>query len=429
MKSTFIGKEKNDVSFKLEFTAEDFDAAVIKAYQANKGRYSVDGFRRGKAPRKLIEAHYGEDVFFEPAINDLFADAYPAALEELKLDPVDRPRADFGEEQIEKGKGFDVTVTVTVAPEVELKDYKGVEIKKLDGSVSDEAVEQELKSVQNRNARLVLVERPAQEGDTVLLDYTGYMDGEPFEGGAAERQPLALGSGSFIPGFEEQLVGAVSGEERDVKLSFPEDYYAEELAGREAVFKCKVHEIKEKQVDEINDDFAKEVSEFDTLDEYKADIRAKLEKTAAEKVEREMRNAVIEKVYEANEIDIPEVMVEDQISEMLNEFGQQLQYQGLDLEKYLEYTQKDMKEFRETMREDAYKRVKTRLLVKAVADAENLEVNDEEMEAEYAKVAEAYGMEPEKVKTMMGAEGAAYIAEDVRNRKAVDFLYEAAVIK
>ncbi|MDF3001676.1 MAG: trigger factor [Bacillota bacterium] len=427
MISTFISKEKNQVKFTMEFTADEFDKAVTDAYQATKGKYVIDGFRKGKAPRKLIEARYGEDVFFEDAINNMFSKGYPEAMDALDLDPVDRPSAEF--DKIEKGQGFKVTITVTVKPEFEVKDYKGVKVAKVEHNITEEDVEKELETLQKRNSRLVIVDRPAQDGDTVLIDYAGFVGEEQFEGGTAERQPLSLGSNTFIPGFEEQLVGAVVGEERDVKVTFPEEYHSADLAGKDAVFKCKVHEIKEMEKPELNDEFAKDVSEFDTLEDLKNDSREKLEKAAASKAEYEAKNAVLEKVYEANEIDIPEIMVEEQIDEMMREFDQQLRYQGLDLEKYFEYLQKDAKEFRSELRADAFKKVKTRLVVEAVAEAEKLEASDEEVETELKAMAEQYKMEVEKLKEMLQADNYALLSKDIKMRKAVDFMFENAIVE
>jgi len=427
MISTFISREKSQVKFTMEFTAEEFEKAVNDVYKSTRGKYAVDGFRKGKAPRKLIEARYGEDVFFEDAINNMFSKGYPEALDTLDLEPVDRPFADF--DKIEKNSDFKVTITVTVKPEFEVKDYKGVKVAKIEQNITDEDVEKELEALQKRNSRLVLVDRPAQDGDTVLIDYAGFVGEEQFEGGTAERQPLSLGSGTFIPGFEEQLVGAVAGEERDVKVTFPEEYHSADLAGKEAVFKCKVHEIKEMEKPELNDEFAKDVSEFDTLDELKKDSREKLEKSAESKVEYETKNAVLEKVFEANEIDIPDVMVEEQIDDMMREFDQQLRYQGMDLQKYFEYLQKDPKEFREELRADAFKKVKTRLLVEAVADAEKFEATDEDVEAELKAMADQYKMEVDKLKEMMKADNFAMLAKDIKMRKAVDFMFENAIVE
>lgn len=427
MKSTFIGREKNEVSFKMEFTAEDFEGAIVKAYQAAKGKYAIDGFRKGKAPRKLIEARYGEDIFYEDAINHLFSVSYPSAVEELDLSPVDRPAVDF--DQIEAGKGFDVSVTVTVAPEVAVKDYKGVKVKKADDTVSGSDVENELKSLQKKHGRMVVTEGPAAEGDTVLIDYAGFSGDEQFEGGTAERQPLTLGSNTFIPGFEEQLAGAAAGEERDVKVTFPEEYHAPDLAGKEVVFKCKVHEIKRLELPEINDDFAVEASEFETLEELKKDLLEKLQKKAADRADYETKNSILEKVYEASEVDIPDVMVEDQIDEMMEEFNQQLQYQGLDLNKYFEYLNKDAKEFRNELKADAYKKVKTRLLVEAVAKAENLAADEEDVEKELSAMAGQYNMDAEKLRSLMGPEARQVLERDIKYRKAIDFMFENAVFE
>ena len=427
MKSTFISKEKNEVKFMMEFAADEFEKAVSEAYQTSKGNYAIDGFRKGKAPRKLIETHYGVEVFFEDAVNNMFSKGYPEALDELKINPVDKPSADF--DKIVKGQDFKVTITVTVKPEFEVKDYKGVKVSKIDHNISDEDVNKELESLQKRNSRLVLVERPAKDGDTVLIDYAGCVGDEQFEGGTAERQPLTLGSNSFIPGFEEQLIGVSVGDEKDVKVTFPTEYHSEELAGKEAIFKCKVHEIKEMEKPEINDEFAKDVSEFDTLEELKKDSREKLEKAAASKAELETKNAILAKVYEANEIEIPEVMVEEQIDDMMQEFEQQLKYQGLDLKKYFEYLQKDAKDFRAELKEDAFKKVKTRLLVEAVADIEKFEVTKEEIDAELKAMADQYKMEIEKLMESMHAENYSHIEMDIKMRKAVDFMFENAIVE
>lgn len=426
MKSTFLSKEKNEVKLTLEFTAEEFEGAQIKAYQESKDKFAIDGFRKGKAPRKMIENNYGADVFFEDAINQLFGTGYPEGVETLNLAPVDRPSADFGE--IKKGEGFSVTVTVTVKPEFEVKDYKGVKVEKIEHTVKDEDVEKEIAALQNRNARLVLLERPAELGDTVLIDYAGFVGDEQFDGGTAERQPLELGSGSFIPGFEEQLVGVSAGDQRDVKVTFPEEYHSENLSGKEATFKCTVHEIKGKELPELNDEFAKDVSEFDTLEELKKETKEKLEKAAATRGEYETKNKVLECVYEANDIDIPDVMVQDQITEMMQEFDQQLRAQGMDLEKYFEYLQKDVNEFRNELKEDAFKKTKTRLLVEAVANTEKFEVTPEDIDKELQAMADQYKMEISKLKELMGADNFTILEKDIKMRKAVDFMFENAVI-
>lgn len=427
MKATLISKENNEAKFTMEFTAEEFENAVISVYKVQKDKFSIDGFRKGKAPRSIIEKHYGEGIFFEDAINNLFSLNYPLALDELDLDVIDHPRSEFS--QIKKGEGFTVTITVACYPEFEVKDYKGVEIETITNEVTDEDVENELKSRARKNSRMVTVDRPAKDGDTVLIDYEGWSEGVQFPGGTAERQPLKLGSGTFIPGFEDQLIGVSAGESKDVTVTFPEEYHSEDLAGKEAVFKCKVHEIKEEEIPEINDDFVKDISEFDTVDELKADIREGLEKAAVERAETQMKNSVLEKVYEANDIDIPDVMVESEIDNMIAEFDQQLRAQGMDIQTYFQYIGKDAAEFRNEIREDAYKKTKTRMIVTAVAEQEKFEASDEDVDAEIANMAQAYGLEADKIKEMLGAQNIAMIAGDIKVRKAVDFMYDNAVKK
>lgn len=426
MKATMVGKEKNDITFKMDFEAEEFQNAISDAYKANRHQYPIDGFRKGKAPRKLIESKYGADIFHEDAINKLFSDNYIIALNELGINPVDNPSADF--DKIDEKEGFGVTVKVTVVPEVTVKDYKGVKVSKFDDSVSDKDVEEDLAAIQKRNSRMIVSEEPAKDGDTVLLDYSGFIGEEQFEGGTAERHALTLGSNTFIPGFEEQLIGVTAGEERDIKVTFPEEYN-EELAGKEAIFKCKVHEIKETELPELDDEFAKDVSEFDTLEELKTDLRHKLEKNAKDKAEYETKNAVLEKVFEATEIDIPDVMVETQIDEMINEFQQQLSQQGLDMQQYFQYLGKDITTFRDEVRQDAYKRVKTKLVVDAVAKKENVAAAEEDVEEELAKMAEMYKMEVDQLKGAMGLQGMTFLKQDIRNRKAIELMYESAVIE
>lgn len=427
MKATLLSKENTEAKFKMEFTAEEFEDAVVKVYKKEKDKFQIDGFRKGKAPRSIIEKHYGEGIFFEDAINNLFTLNYPLALDELDLDVIDYPRTEFGE--IKKGEGFETTVTVAVYPELEIKDYKGVEIETVSAEVTDEDVEKELGEMAKRNSRMVEVDRPAQDGDMVLIDYEGWVGDEQFEGGTAERQPLKLGSGTFIPGFEEQLIGAVKDEQRDVKVTFPEDYHAEDLAGKEAVFKCKVHEIKEQELPEINDDFVKDISEFDTLDELRADTREKLEKSKAESAENSMKNAVIEAVFNANDIDVPAPLVEQEIDNQMNQFDQQLRAQGMDLATYMKYLGKEPSEFRDDIRDEAAKKVKTQMIVSAVADQENFEVTDEEVSEELEKMAQQYGLEKDKLAEMIGAQNIGMIRGDIKVRKAVDFMYDNAVKK
>ena len=427
MKATFISREKNDVKFTMEFTAEEFDNAQIKAYQAAKDKFEIPGFRKGKAPRSIIEKHYGEGIFFEDAIDELFRESYVKALTELALDVIDSPAAEFT--QLKKGEGFTATITVACAPIVEVKEYKGVEIEKVDQEVKDEDVDNEIKSLQKRNARMIIVERPAQDGDTVLFDYAGFVGDEQFEGGTAEKQELVLGSGMFIPGFEEQLVGTSAGEKKDVVVTFPEEYHAEELAGKEAVFHCEIHEVKEEQLPELDDEFAKDVSEFDTLEELKASTRERLESYAKAGAESQMKDAALGKVVEATEVEIPRVMVEDEIDRMMQELDQQMRYQGMSLDMYLGYLQKDAAGFRDEIREDAEKAVKTRLVLGGIVAAEQFEVSEEEVEEELKTMAIQYQMTADKVKELIGEDNLKYLKKDIQTKKAIDFIYDNAVVK
>ena len=427
MKATFISREKNDVKFTMEFTAEEFENAQIKVYQQAKDQFQIDGFRKGKAPRSIIEKHYGEGVFFEDAIDELFREHYGKALGELELEVIDSPAAEFS--KIAKGEGFTATITVACFPIVEVKDYKGVEIDKIEQEVKDEDVENEIKALQKRNARVILVERPAQEGDTVLLDYSGFVGEEQFEGGTAERQELKLGSGMFIPGFEEQLVGATPGEKRDVVVTFPEEYHAEDLAGKEAVFHCLVHEIKEEQLPELDDEFAKDVSEYDTLEELKKANRERLEAYAKAGSQSQMKDAALGKVVEANEVDVPGTMVEDEMDRMCQELDQQLRYQGMSLQQYLQFTGKDMAAFRDELRPDAERQVKTRIVLMGIVDAEKIEVSEDEVEEELKVMAAQYNMTADKVKELIGAENLSFLKKDIQVKKAIDFIFDNAVIK
>ncbi|MBQ3322604.1 MAG: trigger factor [Firmicutes bacterium] len=427
MKSTFISKEKNEVKFKMEFTAEEFEDAIVKVYQKQKDNFQIDGFRKGKAPRSLIEKRYGETIFFDDAINNLFSLNYPLAMDELDLNVIDYPKTEMS--QTKKGEGFDITVTVEVYPEFEVKDYKGVEIERVPAEVSDEDVDKEIANMADRNSRMVEVDRPAQDGDTVLIDYAGFVGDDQFEGGTAERYPLKLGSGTFIPGFEEQLIGASKDDDVEVKVTFPEEYHSEELAGKEAIFKCKVHEIKEKEVPAIDDDFVKDVSEFDTLDELKASKKEELQKAAEARAEDQMKNSVIEKIFEANDIDVPNAMVEEEINSSLQQFDQQLRVQGMDLNTYIQYMGEDMESFRENIREDAFKKTKTRMLVAKIVDQEEFEVSEDEIKEYLEDMAKQYGMEVDKLVEAIGPQNIETVSGDLKMRKAIDFVYDNAVIK
>ena len=362
--------EKNMAKLTIEATAEEFEKAVQKAYQKNKSRINLPGFRKGKAPRVMIEKMYGKGVFYEDAANELIPEAYGKALEECDLDIVSRPEIDVT--QIEAGKPFIFTATVALKPEVTLGDYKGVEVTARPVEVTDDEVQAEIDKEREKNSRVTDVDdRGVEKGDLIKLDFDGSVDGEPFEGGKAENYDLTVGSGSFIPGFEDQLIGAKIGQELDVNVTFPEDYHAENLRGKAAVFKCKVNEIKVKELPEADDEFAQEVSDFDTLEEYKADIRKNL-------TERKEREA---KIVENAEMDIPEPMVNGQVTNMLQDFARRMQSQGLTMEQYFQFTGMDEAKVREQMRPEALKRIQNSLVLEAVAKAENIEISDERVES------------------------------------------------
>ncbi|MDR1042948.1 MAG: trigger factor [Clostridiales Family XIII bacterium] len=427
MKATYISRENDDVKFDMAFDSQEFEDAQIEVYKRTKGKFQVDGFRHGKAPRKIIEQRYGEGVFMEEAVDDLLNKSYPKALRELGIEPVDQPRIEFS--KVAKSEPFTATVTVATPPEFELKDYEGVKIQEVKYYVTDEDVDEHLKGLRKSRARLVDTDGAAADGDTVNIDYVGTKDGVPFDGGSSEGQILKLGSGSFIPGFEEQLVGAAAGDEREVKVTFPEEYHSEELAGKEAVFAVKVNGVKTEDLPELDDEFASEVSDFETLDEFKADIRKNLEEQNEKRAEAEKKNAALEAVYEANDIDIPEVMIENEKDSILQEFASRLRQQGMDFEQYMKYMGKDVKDFRDEQAEDAKKRVKMRLIIKAIAKDQDFEASDAEVDEELGKMASMYGMEADNLKETLGEDQLDMIKEDIRNRKAVDCIYESAVVE
>lgn len=427
MKAEFISKDKNVVKFNMEISAEEFEAGIVKAYQKEKGKFVVDGFRKGKVPRKIIEARFGEDVFFEEAINLILQEEYPKAVDELGLAVINRPDLDI--DGIKKGEGFVVNVTVEVYPEIEVKEYKGVEIEKISEELDEDAVEKELEALQKRNARLVSVDREAQDGDTVIIDYAGFVGEDQFEGGTAENHSLKLGSGAFIPGFEEQLIGKKAGEEVEVKVTFPEEYHAPDLAGKEAVFKCKVHEVKAEELPKLDDDFASDVSEFDTLDEFKKDLQEKLEESAKKTAVQKMQDAAVRAVVDANDFDIPEVIVDDEIQAMIRDFDRQLSYQGLNIQQFMQFSGKEMEEIKKEFKEDAEKRAKTKMVIEAVAKKENFEVTDEEIEEDLQKMADLYKMELSKIKEILGDSHKEATIMELKMRKAVDFIYDNAVVK
>jgi trigger factor len=426
MKATLISKENNRAKFTMEFTAEEFEAAVVKAYQDSKDKFNIDGFRKGKAPRSIIEKHFGEGVFFEDAINNLFQTAYPEALNELDLEVIDSPQADFSE--IGKGKPLTVTIDVAVYPVVEVKDYKGIEVEQVDPEVTEEDVDRDIEAMRKRNSRMVVADRPVENGDTVILDYAGFVGDEQFQGGTAENQELKIGSGMFIPGFEEQLIGVKAGESKDVVVTFPEEYQAKELAGKEATFKCKVHEVKFEELPELDDEFAKDVSEFDTLTELRDDARARILESVKLQCENEAKDKVIAQVYENNKIEAPATMVADEMDRMIQELEQQMRYQGLNIQQYLQFTGSTLDDFRNEIKPEAEKRVATRIVLRSIGDVENVEVTDEDLDKELQRMSEAYNTDPENIKKMLGEENLAFFRKDIALTKVMDMLYNEAKI-
>ena len=424
MKAELIKKEGNVVNFKLTIDNDKFEAAINKAYNKNKGRFNIAGFRKGKAPRRIIENNYGKGVFYEDAIDIVFPEVYPSALDELQLAPIDRPSIDV--EEISKDNGLVLVVQVEVQPEFELGQYKGIEVAKVDYNVTDEEVDAKLNELQEKASRLVDSDKEIENGDTANIDFEGFKDDVAFEGGKAEGHNLVIGSGSFIPGFEDQLIGKKAGEEVDV--NFPADYHAEELAGAPVVFKVKVNAVKVKELPELNDEFAQDTTEFETLAELKADLKAKAEEEAAAKAKSEERNAVVEAVVANTEVEVPETMVNAQIDSSIMELNYSLQYQGFSIEQLLEMTGKSMQELRDERKEDAEKSVKASLVVDAIAKAENVEVSEEEVEAEVAKMAEAYNMTLPQIKEALKSNDLEDIKGQLRIRKTIDFLVENAVI-
>jgi trigger factor len=426
-----VKKENNDVTIEMTVTWDDFAGAVQTAYLANRGRFNLPGFRKGKAPRKIIEAQYGEGIFYEDAVNELLPKLYSDAIDGLSLEPVDRPEIDI--KSLEKGEDVVIEAVVTVRPEVELGAYKGLEIEKVDDTVSEEDVEKELEANREMNARVLTIEEGAvAEGDTVTMDFEGFVDGEAFEGGKGEDYELEIGSGQFIPGFEDALIGATIGEETNVEVTFPEEYHAEELAGKEATFKVTVHEAKRKELPALDDEFAKDTSEFETLEELKAHTRKDLEEGAKRSAESALRDRVIDKAIENMTVQVPEAMINAEIDGMLNDFDQQLKMQGLSLEQYMQFTGGNDQALREQMKDDALARVKTGLLIDAIAEAEAVEVTDEDVEKEIERIAELQDRELDEIKALFeGPNGEALrqnLKENLRSKKTVDFLVDNATI-
>ena len=420
--------EKNMAKLTVEVPAEEVEAALQNAYLKNRKQISVPGFRKGKVPRQMIEKMYGPEVFYDDAANALIQKAYPQAADECELEIVSRPTVDIV--QLEKGKSFIFTAEVAVKPEVTLGQYKGIEVEKADTAATDEEVAAELDKEREANSRTISVEdRAVQDGDMTVIDFEGFVDGEAFEGGNGTDYPLTIGSGAFIPGFEEKLVGAEIGKEVEVDVTFPEEYHAKELAGKPAVFKCTVKEIKVKELPELDDDFAQDVSDFDTLEEYKADVRKKVEEKKAADAKAKKEDAVIEKIIEGAAMEIPDAMVETQAERMVDEFAQRLQMQGLTMEQYLQFTGGNVQALVEQSKPQALKRIQSRLVLEAVVAAENLAASDEELDAELGRMAEQYKMEVEKLKEMFTEEDLKSVREDLAIQKAVELVTDAAVEK
>ena len=420
--------EKNMAKLTIEVPADDLEKALQSAYMKQKNKISLPGFRKGKVPRQMIEKMYGAEIFYDDAANELIPKAYAEAYDEAELDIVSRPEINVV--QIEKGKPFIFTADVATKPEVTLGEYKGLEIEKVSTRVTQKEVDAKIQEEAEKNARTITVtDRPVQDGDEVILDFEGFVDGVAFEGGKGENYPLTIGSGSFIPGFEEQLVGAEAEKEMEVKVTFPEDYHAEDLKGKEAVFKCTVHEIKAKELPEIDDEFAAEVSEFDTLEEYKADIKAKIKDQKASEGKRKQEDQAVDAAVKNAQYEIPQPMIETQVMQMADDFAQRIQSQGISLEQYFQFTGMTADKMMDELRPQAIKRIETRLVLEAIAKAENIEISDEKLDEELAKMAESYKMEVDKLKEFMGENEKKQMKEDMAVQEAVTFLVENAVEK
>lgn len=420
--------EKNMAKLTIEVSAAEFEKALEDAFLKNKNKISIPGFRKGKVPRQMVEKMYGPEIFYEDAANALIPDAYSKALDECEEDIVSSPEIDVT--QIEKGKSFIFTATVAVKPEVKLGKYKGVKVETTEVTVTDEEVDAKIEKERENNARTIEVtDRPVKDGDMTVLDFEGFVDGVAFDGGKGENYPLTIGSGAFIPGFEEQLVGAEIGKEVEVNVTFPEDYQAEELKGKAAVFKCTIKEIKEKELPALDDEFASEVSEFDTLEEYKKDIKETLT-IEKEKAAREAKEAaVIDAIIEDSEMDIPEAMVTTQQKQMIDEFAQRMQMQGFSMEQYFQFTGASLDKMMEQVKPQAETRIKSRLVLEAVAAKEGIEATEEDYEEEIKTMAEVYQMEPDKIKEMLPEKSVKGIKEDIAVKKAVEFVVNNAKAK
>ncbi len=417
--------EKNMAKLTIEVSAEDLEKAMQSAYQKAKGRISIPGFRKGKAPRKMIEQMYGKGIFLEDAVNALIPEHYSKALSECDLEIVSQPQIDVT--QMEPGKALIFTAEVAVKPEVTLGDYKGVEVPKAEIEVTEEEVEAAVKREQEKNSRTITVEdRAAAKDDIVTIDFEGFVDGVAFDGGKGEDYPLTLGSNTFIPGFEDQLIGATTGAHVEVNVTFPEEYQEKTLAGKAAVFQCDVKKIEAKELPELNDDFAKDVSEFDTLAEYKEDVKKNLTESKEKEALRAKEDAAIEKVIENAQMDIPDAMIDTQCRQMMDDFARRMQSQGLSMEQYFQFTGQSAEKMMEDMKPQALKRIQTRLVLEKIAEVENIQPTDEEVNEEISKMAEMYKMEADKLKELIGEREMEQMKNDMAVQKAVTFVAEAA---
>ncbi|AEF17854.1 MULTISPECIES: trigger factor [Thermoanaerobacterium] len=426
--SSNLKKIENSVAtIELNIPKEKFEEGLNFSYKKNVGRFNIPGFRRGKAPRIIIERYYGEGVLYEDAIEHVFPDAYQEAIDTLKLEPIDNPTIDIL--QIGKGQDLIIEAVVPVLPDVELGQYKGIEVKKVEYNVKDEDINNRLEQMRQSNARVVPVEdRAAQMGDIVDISFEGFLDGVPFEGGKSDNYSLELGSKTFIPGFEEQIVGHNVNEEFDVNVKFPDDYRAEELKGKDVVFKVKIFSIKHKELPELNDDFAKDVSEFDTLDELKEDIKRELQEQYDLSAKEEMKENVVKAVVENSKVDIPEIMVDRQIDISLRDLDYNLRYQGLDLDKYLEITGKTEEDLRKEMHDDAALRVKTQLVIDKIGKIENITATDEEVDKRLSEMATNYNVKLEDLKKELTESQINNIKDDIVYFKTIDFIFENSKI-
>lgn len=420
--------EKNLSKITFEVSAEDFEKACDKVFLKNKNKYQIPGFRKGKVPKAMVEKFYSKAVFYDEAINMVLPEAYDAAVAESGLDVVARPEIDIDGE-IESGKAIVFTALVTTKPEVTLGEYKGIEIDKIEYTVGKEEVGAELDKLRNQNARIVTVERAVKKGDIAVIDFDGSVDGVAFDGGKGENYDLEIGSNTFIPGFEEQLIGKKTGAEVDVNVTFPEEYHAEDLAGKDALFKVKINEVKVRELPKLDDDFASEVSEFETLTEFKKSIKKRLQGEMAEKAKAEMENIIVDKVVENATFDLPEAMIEEQIDRQVNDFAQRLQYQGLSIDQYMGYLGTDKEAFRENFRTQAVKTLSNSLVIEAIMTAEGIETGAEEYELNLVDMAKKYNMELDKLKELISDAEAENMKKDMAMGKTVDMLVNKAKIK